>query len=298
MDVDLNKMKVFLAVLDADGISGAARELGLTRSAVSQSVSSLERSLGLQLFNRLGRRLVLTAEGRLLGRQFRHHQDQLRETLDEITRGQQEVRGLIRLGVFVGASRSRLARLVRSFLAKNEHAQVKLLYGSQRELTQMLLDGRLDYSVVIEPSADTASKLTATRLYEQELVLVSRENSIRGSALLAQVRDLPVVDYYQSAPLIDRWLRHHFGRKASASNVRAWAASTDLVLELVLEGAGAGVVPRHIANSLLKDGHLHLIRSGKAELQDAIWLEEPAGAFRSAALRAFRESLLDGFGNT
>ncbi len=295
MDVDLNKLRTFLAVVDADSISGAARELGVTRSAVSQSVSSLERSLGVMLFNRIGRRLVLTEDGRVLSRGFRKHQELLREAIDEITRPEQEVRGLIRLGLFQGASRANLAGFVSGFLHQHPRAQVKLLYGSQRELTAMLLDGRLDFALAIEPSRDAGEKLQSALLYRQELVLVSRHAVVSGEASYAEIKDLPVVDYYQSSPLIERWFRHHFGRRAGRQNVRVWAASTDLVLDLILEDAGAGVVPRYLAEPLLRRKRLHLVRSGKAELQDSIWLEEPAGAYHGAGLRTFREALLDSF---
>ncbi len=296
--VDLNKLRTFLAVVDADSISGAARELGLTRSAISQSVSTLERSLGVKLFNRVGRGLVLTAEGRTLSRRFRRQQELLREALDEITNTEEEVRGLIRLGLFVGASRTNLARFVREFLAEHARAQLKLLYGSQRELQQMLVEGRLDFALAIEPSLELRGKLESTLLYRQELVLVSHERVVRGSAAFADVRELPLVDYYQTSPLIERWFRHHFGRHAPRENVRAWAASTDLVLDLILEGAGVGVVPRYLADPLLREKRLFLIRSGKAELQDSIWLEEPACAYLGAGLRAFREALLKSFASS
>ena len=118
-------------MVDAGGVTAAARRLSLTRSAVSQSISSLERSLGVQLFNRVGRRLLLTAEGRTLSRRVRQQQLLLRETLAEISNAEERVRGLIRLGAFVGASTASLARLVSGFTAKHAEARVKLLYGSQ-----------------------------------------------------------------------------------------------------------------------------------------------------------------------
>ena len=294
--LDLNKLRTFQAVVDGGGISGGARRLELTRSAVSQSVAALEGALGLRLFNRVGRRMVLTAEGRTLSRRFRRVESVLSETLDEIRNVELEVRGLIRLGLFLGASRARLASFVAGFLAAHERARVKLLYGSQTELGSMLLDNRLDFAFSLEPSGGQGSGLRSTRLYQQELVLVARERPFRGAATLEQVRELAVIDYYQTSPLLARWIRHHYGRRARRVRARAWAASAELVLELVEQGAGAAVLPRYLVQEQLRRGSLHLIRGGREELRDTVWLTEPAGAWRSRGLEVFREALLEAFG--
>lgn len=56
------KIRAFLAVVDEGGFTAAARRLGLSQPAVSAQISSLESSLGFQLFLR-GRSLALTPEG-------------------------------------------------------------------------------------------------------------------------------------------------------------------------------------------------------------------------------------------
>ena len=193
--LDLNKLRTFQAVVDGGGISGGARRLERTRSAVSQSVAALEDALGVRLFNRVGRRMVLTAEGRTLSRRFRRVEGVLSQTLDEIRNVEREVRGLIRLGLFLGASRSRLAAFLSGFLEAHERARVKLLYGSQTDLGSMLLENRLDFAFSLEPSREKPSGLRSTRLYQQELVLVARERLFRGAASLEQIRELAVIDY-------------------------------------------------------------------------------------------------------
>ena len=62
---NLRRMAVFAAVVEANSFSGAARQLGLTRSAVSRQVSLLEDSLGVRLLNRTTRVLSLTEPGQV-----------------------------------------------------------------------------------------------------------------------------------------------------------------------------------------------------------------------------------------
>ena len=293
-NVDLNKLRTFLAVAERGGISPAAAALGLTRSAVSQSVSGLEGSLGVQLFDRVGRRLVPTREGRTLARRFGRLHEELAAALELVVNAEREVRGQVRLGLYLGASRARVAGFLAGFTASHPKLQVKLLYGAHGELREALAANRLDFALALEASHSPLARVRSTLLFRQELLLVAARPFARGRALVESLGAQPFVDYYQSSTLVRRWLRHHFPRRRLAPDVRVFAASTDMALELVLAGAGAAVVPRERAEPLLRAGQLHAARSGRPELRDAVWLEEPAGAWRSETLRAFRSALVAG----
>jgi LysR family transcriptional regulator, regulator for metE and metH len=292
--VDLNKLRTFLAVAERGGISPAASALGLTRSAVSQSVSGLEGSLGVQLFDRVGRRLVPTREGRTLASRFGRLHQELSAALELVVNAEREVRGLVRLGLYLGAPRARVAGFLARFAASHPKAQVKLLYGAHAELRDALVANRLDFALALVPSHSPLARVRSTLLFRQELVLAAAQPFPRGKALRESLTERGYVDYYQSSPLIRRWLRHHFPRRRLAPDVRVFAASTDMALELALAGAGAAVLPAELAEPLVRAGRLHVARTGRPELRDAVWLEEPAGAWRSETLRAFRAELVAG----
>jgi DNA-binding transcriptional LysR family regulator len=71
-----------------------------------------------------------------------------------------------------------------------------------------------------------------------------------------------------------------------------WAATTDLVLDLVLRGAGVAVLPHHVAAPLLGRRQLRVVRTGRPELRDTVWLHAPARGYRDATLEAFRTALV------
>ncbi len=290
--VDLNKLRTFARVANAGGVSPAASQLGLTRSAVSQSLAALESSLGVRLFDRVGRRLVPTQEGRTLARQFGRLHEELRGALAEAANVEREVRGVVRLGLFPGASRAQVARAVAAFSARSPGAQVKLGFGSHAELRAGLLGNRLDFALSVQRGRDASARIRSTVLLRQTLVLVSLERPPRGALDPDWIARTPIVDYYPSSPLYRRWLAHHFPRRRVAAPVRVWAASTELALELALLGVGAAVVPRSLVEPLLRAGRLHEIRGPKPELDDTVWLEESAGAWRNATLESFRATLI------
>ena len=104
------------------------------------------------------------------------------------------------------------------------------------------------------------------------------------------------MDYYQSDPLIRRWLAHHLGDAALPIDVKVWAATTDMVLELVLDGVGVGVVPDSLAAPYVARRRLRVLGTRRPELTDFIWLNEPRDAWRDATSTAFREAALAEFG--
>ena len=66
IDLNLRSLNIFVQVVESGGISPAARQMGLTQSAVSQTIASLEQSLGVQLFDRDVRPMALTSSGTIL----------------------------------------------------------------------------------------------------------------------------------------------------------------------------------------------------------------------------------------
>src|SRR5262245_50498718 len=118
-NLDLNKLHAFAAVAERGGVGSAAAQLGRTPSAVSQSVSALEGALGVKLFDRVGKRLVLTRGGQLLSDHLREYHAALQHTVDQLVNQTGDVHGLVRVGVYLGFPRLRLAAFLTRFRARH-----------------------------------------------------------------------------------------------------------------------------------------------------------------------------------
>jgi LysR family transcriptional regulator for metE and metH len=291
-NIDLNKLHVFGAVVERGGVAGAAAQLGRTPSAVSQSVSGLEAALGVKLFDRVGKRLVPTRGGQLLYAHLREHYAGLQRTVDALVNERGEVSGLVRIGVYLGFPRLRLAAFLSNFRARHAGVQLRIVYAPQEDLNARLLRNRLDFALALRPRPDGHAQLQSTQLFEEALLLVSSRRFFRRGFTLEELARTPVVDYYQSDPLIERWLAHHYGERTARPAVAIWAATTDLVLDLVLNHAGAGVLPRYVAAPYLRRRRLVAVRTRGAALTDWIWLNELRGAYRDRTLEVFRDAAL------
>ena len=291
-NLDLNKLHTFAAVAERGGIGTAAGELGRTPSAVSQSVSALEAALGLKLFDRVGRRLVLTRGGQLLHAHLREHHGALQRTIDGLVNAAGEVHGLVRIGVYLGFPRLRLAAFLTRLRARHPRLQVRVVYAPQEDLNARLLRNRLDFAFALQPRSAAHAQLASTQLFEEALLLVASRRFFRRGFSLEQLARTPVIDYYQSDPLIERWLGHHYPASTVRPGVAIWAATTDLVLDLVLNHAGVAVLPRDVAAPYLRRRRLVAQRTPRAALTDWIWLNEPRDAYRDRTLEVFREAVL------
>ena len=296
-DLDLNKVRTFAAIAEHGGVTAAARRLGVTRSAVSHSLTALEGSLGAALFLRVGRRLVLSDEGRALQRAWGEAAQALTGALDGLAARQQEVRGPVRLGLYLGFSRLRLAGVIEGFVDEHPEATVRLRYHDQAELVEALLTGRLDLTLSLRPAREDSSQIRSTELFEQTLVLAAAPGLLGRARGLAALRRLPIIDYFRAEPLIDRWVGHHYpGERWDRRRVRVWAASTDLALELACRGVGACVIPDDLVEPHRRRGELKAIRGSGRPLRDRVWLNALAGRAGPRVQSRFRDALVAGLG--
>jgi len=293
--VDLNKLRTFFVIAERGGVSAAASKLSLTRSAVSHSLASLESALGVPLFHRVGKKLLLTREGALLRQAYGDAEGRIGLALDAIGAEAVEVRGWIRLGLYPGFSRFRLAGVLAPFLASHAEARCRLVHDARDELLSRLLDGRLDFVLSLRTGdAATASRVRSAPLFEQSLVLaVARKPSKPSRSGFEAIARLPIIDYFRTDPLIDRWVAHHYGaERVPRANVRVWTGSgTDVALELALRGVGACVLPQDLVEPYVERGELSLLRGPHGDLRDGVWLSELSGARTGAIQSAFREAL-------
>ncbi|HEV2675768.1 MAG TPA: LysR substrate-binding domain-containing protein [Aliidongia sp.] len=136
MDLDLDSLRAFLAIVDTGGFSRAARVLRRSQSAVSAQIRRLEEALGAAVFDRTGRLPVLTLDGEALigtARQMVELNDQV------MSRGRRgAVRGMVRLGAMDDYATDVLPGVLRRFAQAFPEVGVELQSGLTVELAQRL----------------------------------------------------------------------------------------------------------------------------------------------------------------
>ncbi len=181
--LNLHRLRVFHAVARRESYSRAAEDLHISQPAVSKHVLDLEEELGFKLFHRLGRRIILTEAGRLMG----DYAQRIFVLADEARRALEELQGLERGRLKLGASSTPgnylLPRTLAAFQARYPRLEVSLDIMASHDVVDRILRQDLDLGFV---GATFDAELHVQPYVEDDVVLV-----LRPGHPLALVRAIP-----------------------------------------------------------------------------------------------------------
>lgn len=225
MALDPTTLRTLAAVIRGGSFAAAGRELGYTASAVSQQMSALERSLGLQLFERQARGVTSTEAAQYLYERAGELLDLVDQLEGDAERLAAAQAGRLRIGSFASAGAPIVAQVISRFLVRRRDVEISLDEGEPHELFPRVVDGDLDVALG----------------FRYDLVATSWPRDVRLTHLM--VEDVHVI-----APRKHRLARKD-GVDLSELARERWIANTEDTAAsrcLVALGASEGFTP-HIA---------------------------------------------------
>jgi len=186
--LDVGRLRLLTEVAMRGSIAAAAREVGLSSSAVSQQLAILEREAGTPLLDRSPRGVLLTGAGQALVARARVILGLLEEARGDLDRLTGELAGVVRLGTVASAAASLVSEAATRLLAEHTELELTVTVAEPAESISQLTAGDLDVAVVDVydgvpvPFPDY---LTATELLTEPLVVVSRPGVLPGRPSLA-----------------------------------------------------------------------------------------------------------------
>lgn len=257
----LGTLPTLLAVLRRGNFAGAAQELALTPSAVSQQMRQLEDYFGQPLFDRSGRAVKPTPFAREVVATVEAALDGLQALRD---RSRPEIGGRLRLGVINSVLLSTLPAILRTVAQRHPTLQVTLEpENTSDKLLESLNAGDIDAAVVVLPRAGMSRKLVHAVLTEEPFVLVHPPQIHKPGNIASIVRQWPWVRYNGS--LEGGRMASAFVRRLSPGlHPQYEVMTTQGVVGMVAEGLGFSVIP--MPSAAVLDAH----RVGVVLLQDAM----------------------------
>jgi DNA-binding transcriptional LysR family regulator len=146
MRFTLRQLEVFLSVARSESVSRAAEELGMSQSAVSGALADLERQFGIQLFDRIGKRLRLSALGRSLRPRGEALGEQAREL--ETALSSRSSLGPLRMGATLTIGNYVAMPLVARFLNEHPGVRIELSIANTAEITRKVQNFEIDIGLV------------------------------------------------------------------------------------------------------------------------------------------------------
>lgn len=257
------QLQAFSEVSRLGTVHGAAKRLGLTQTAVTQRIQSLERDLDATLFTRSRRGMQLTDAGQALVQYCRQAEDLEGEALASIGApgGASGEAPLANVTIEGPSSlmRSRVIPAVARLLPA--HPRLTVVFRMSDAASGMLALKRGEADIVVVPRAEVALELDSRLLKAERYVLVGPPAWAKRP-LADIVQTERIIDFDPTDRMTQIWLEKH-GLLAKARADRHFVNNTDALAFLVAQGLGYTVLAAEFARPLLAAGELAVLGGTK-----------------------------------
>lgn len=287
-------MAVFARVVDAQSFSTAARQLGLSKSAVSKQISALEDRLRARLLDRTTRRMALTETGRL-------YYDHAVRALAEAEAAEAAIgalhaapRGLLRLSLPVTFGAAHVAPVLADYLARYPDVQLQADFSDRH--VDLLEDG---YDMAIRIARMPDSSLVARRLAPSRIVVCAAPSYLEKYGTPLHPDDLRrhVCLGYAYSATPEEWLFQVNGRPHKVRVAgQICLDNGDAMRGMAVAGAGLIVSPTFIVGADVQAGRLTTLLHDFMPEAQTVYAVYPSRRHLTPKVRALIDLLAERFG--
>lgn len=285
--MELRHLRYFLAVAETEHFTRASESLHVSQPTLSLQIKQLEEELGTPLFDRVGKRVRLTAAGQV----FREHARRALREMEEAQTALNELEGLMRGALTVGVVQTVNAYLVPEIVTRLSAAypavQIKVEELANEKIEEGLIEGRLNVGVGFIPT--TAAEIVAEPLFDEDLVLiVSAKHKFAGR------RHVPVREL-DGEPLVllskgfctRRLTDESLAEAGACPRITVEMNSIEGILATVRTGGAATVLPSLAAGGGVPG--IHAVTLTNPTPHRTVGLLWHRDGYRTAAARVFAE---------
>ena len=239
--MNYNYLRYFSVLAQLEHYTLAAARLGISQPSLSSAIHHLEAELGgVQLFEKVGRNIRLTEEGR-------YFQEKVDSALQELQTASATLRDskagapvIIRLGVISGMLGGLVAREISDYLRQNSRIRFHITESSAEDLMDLVRQEKLDMAIVDSTNRDRS--LHFRKLYQQSLYAAFPS----GSPLANRKTILPHEISAEPQIFFNNGIENSFGQWASgdatASHIVCTVNTVQSALDLVAAGVGTALI--------------------------------------------------------
>ncbi|MBY4598140.1 LysR family transcriptional regulator [Ottowia caeni] len=199
MSLSIRDVEYVLAIASAGQISAAAASLGVTQPALSKAVQRVEETLGVSIFERAARGVVLTSTGLRVLEQLQALQSAYTDTVHLVDELRANSAGLLRVGVTDNSAKNQIVPALSSLIAQRPGLRVKLSIDRSDGLAAQVARGDLDLALVPIYEGQVVEAKQTKILIDVMVPLVRASHPLAGRPSLS-VRDLLPFGWLMSAP--------------------------------------------------------------------------------------------------
>ena len=260
--LDLRHLRLVYAIQELGSLTRAAERLNVTQSALSHQLREIEDRLGVQLFLRVGKRLVATEAGERLGRSARAILRSVVELEDDLVHRARERRGTIRLTTECYTCYHWLPPLLKRFQKPYPEVQVQIVANATGRSIDALREGTVDLALTTRhPKGDD---LRYRHLFDDELMLITAPDHPLASKKYVVPSDLAgerMILYSQ--PLQSHFYEQFFGGTGIEPKEVVQVQLTEAMISMIQAGLGVGAFARWAMQAELKRETVAAVQLGR-----------------------------------
>lgn len=252
----LTQLSTFIAIVENGSFTAAANQLGYAQSTITTQIKLLEDELNCQLFERLGKSLTLTEEGRRLTEYARKMLQIEREIMLEIF-SIDEPGGILKVGVSDSLCYHELPKMLANFKKQYPKVEIQLQFITHDTFPSLLKKGELDIVYTLNPSID-APELTL--LYEKEETLgfyVSPNHPLAGKEQVKEkdLNNMPLLLTGQNCNFRKMLLKALY-EKHIVPRIVLGTSHKEILKQFAIDNLGIAFIPDITAEKELSAGVL------------------------------------------
>lgn len=288
----------FLAAAEELNFTHAARRLFLSQSAVSQQIRELEEDLGVSLFERRGRGLLLTPAGEQLRAHAKPIVRDIRFAREALAEFRSVAQGVIRVGASNTPGIYLLPYALGQFAKDFPGVRISLRVADGPALIRAMQDGELDLALMEDdPAASRLPGWEPTALIQDQLALVASPEhpwAKAGTIGLAQLAEHPIIFRQESSPTRRLILARIAAAGLDPDRLRTHfeLGNTEAIKRAAMANLGAGWVSRYSCVFEKRAGWLEEVEVEGLLIQRPLWLYQPPAERSVPHQRRFAELLL------
>lgn len=282
MHITLRQLEVFAEVLKSGSTTQASQRLALSQSAVSAALTDLEGQLGVQLFDRVGKRLVVNEHGRLLYPRALAALEQASE-IEQLFR---EANGAIRVFASSTIGNYILPEVIARYRRDFPELPLELSVGNSQDVITAVADFRVDIGLIEGPCH--AAEIIAEPWLEDELVVFAAPSSplLQGEVTLEALAAAPWILRERGSgtrEIVDYLLLSHLPQFQLGMEL----GNSEAIKHAVRHGLGISCLSRRVIAEQLETGTLVEVTLPLPRLVRTLWRIHHRQKHLSSALTRF-----------
>ena len=285
--MDLNRLRVFHAVANSGSFTRASEELFLTQPGISKHVKQLEESLGIRLFDRLGKTVILTQAGEVLFESTKKVFETISETRARIDDLKTMNGGQLKIGASFTAGIYIVPGYVGRFNRMYPKVDVSLDISLSGRIAEKIVSNELDIGFIGAPCED--SRVVAKKFLEDRLVLIiAKGHSWRGQRFvgLDELSDRPFVVSKKGSGT-RAFVEKRMEKEGVSIKKKIEFGNTEAVKKAVSAGIGVSILSEYAVEDAKASGEIETVPLTDPEFKRLFYYAWRKDKYLTKATREF-----------